>query len=113
MPQVPIVRTVKALRARVSGWQSAGERVALVPTMGALHAGHIALMDQATRNGAVIMPPVPAFYQRPATVQDIVDQTVGRALDLFDLDSAAVKRWDGGQRGRPRGDEGPADTDEN
>lgn len=83
-------------------------RVVLLLRETPLHAGHIALMDQATRNGAVIMPPVPAFYQRPATVQDIVDQTVGRALDLFELDSAAVKRWDGGQRGRAR----PAADDE-
>jgi flavin prenyltransferase len=88
-------------------------RVVLLLRETPLHAGHIALMDQATRNGAVIMPPVPAFYQRPATVQDIVDQTVGRALDLFEIDSPAVKRWDGGQRSRPRGegagdDAGPA-----
>ena len=88
-------------------------RVVLLLRETPLHAGHIALMDQATRNGAVIMPPVPAFYQRPATVQDIVDQTVGRALDLFEIDSPAVKRWDGGQRNRPRGegagdDAGPA-----
>ncbi len=88
-------------------------RVVLLLRDPPLHAGHIALMDQATRNGAVIMPPVPAFYQRPATVQDIVDQTVGRALDLFEIDSPAVKRWDGGQRSRPRGegagdDAGPA-----
>lgn len=85
-------------------------RVVLLLRETPLHAGHIALMDQATRNGAVIMPPVPAFYQRPATVQDIVDQTVGRALDLFDLDSAAVKRWDGGLRGRPRADESADDS---
>jgi 4-hydroxy-3-polyprenylbenzoate decarboxylase len=58
-----------------------------------LHAGHIALMDQATRNGAIVMPPVPAFYARPESVADIVDQTVGRALDLFGIETAVVKRW--------------------
>lgn len=86
-------------------------RVVLLLRETPLHAGHIALMDQATRNGAVIMPPVPAFYQRPATVQDIVDQTVGRALDLFDLDLPAVKRWDGGQRGRAQPAAGVLDDD--
>jgi 4-hydroxy-3-polyprenylbenzoate decarboxylase len=58
-----------------------------------LHAGHIALMAQATRNGAVVMPPVPAFYTQPKTIDDIVDQTVGRALDLFGIDAKLVKRW--------------------
>ena len=58
-----------------------------------LHAGHIALMKQATRNGAVIMPPVPAFYTQPKTIDDIVDQTVGRALDLFGVNANVVKRW--------------------
>jgi 4-hydroxy-3-polyprenylbenzoate decarboxylase len=58
-----------------------------------LHAGHIALMAQATRNGAIVMPPVPAFYSRPKTIDDLVMQTVGRALDLFDLDTHVVKRW--------------------
>jgi 4-hydroxy-3-polyprenylbenzoate decarboxylase len=58
-----------------------------------LHAGHIALMDAATRSGAIIMPPVPSFYTRPATLDDLVSQTVGRALDLFDFDHPQVKRW--------------------
>lgn len=58
-----------------------------------LHAGHIALLDQATRNGAIVMPPVPAFYDRPRTVDDVVTQTVGRALDLFGIDAGVVKRW--------------------
>lgn len=70
-------------------------RVVLLLRETPLHAGHIALMDQATRNGAIVMPPVPAFYARPKTVADIVDQTVGRALDLFDLDSKVVRRWAG------------------
>lgn len=68
-------------------------RVVLLFRETPLHAGHIALMDQATRNGAIVMPPVPAFYSKPKTVDDIVDQTVGRALDLFDIDLPIVKRW--------------------
>lgn len=68
-------------------------RVVLMLRETPLHAGHIALMDQATRNGAIIMPPVPAFYHRPQTIDDIVNQSVGRALDLFDIDPKIVKRW--------------------
>jgi 4-hydroxy-3-polyprenylbenzoate decarboxylase len=68
-------------------------RVVLLLRETPLHAGHIALMDQATRNGAIIMPPVPAFYHRPQTLDDIVTQTVGRALDLFDISIDGVNRW--------------------
>lgn len=68
-------------------------RVLLLLRETPLHAGHIALMDQVTRNGAIIMPPVPAFYHRPATLDDIINQTVGRALDLFDICPGIVKRW--------------------
>ena len=68
-------------------------RVVLLFRETPLHAGHIALMQQATLNGAVIMPPVPAFYHRPQTIDDIVTQTVGRALDLFGIDLPLVRRW--------------------
>jgi 4-hydroxy-3-polyprenylbenzoate decarboxylase len=57
------------------------------------HAGHIAMMDQATRAGAIIMPPVPSFYTRPTSIDDLVTQTTGRALDLLGFDLAAVHRW--------------------
>jgi 4-hydroxy-3-polyprenylbenzoate decarboxylase len=60
-----------------------------------LHAGHLRLMSRVTEAGAVVMPPVPAFYTRPATVADIVAHTVGRALDLFGIDTAGVQRWTG------------------
>jgi 4-hydroxy-3-polyprenylbenzoate decarboxylase len=58
-----------------------------------LHAGHLKSLLAATENGAIVMPPVPAFYHRPKTIDDIVNQTVGRCLDLFDIDSGLVKRW--------------------
>ena len=58
-----------------------------------LHAGHISLMDQATRSGAIIMPPVPAFYSRPKSLAEMIDQSVGRALDLFDIHLPHVRRW--------------------
>ncbi|MFN0001856.1 MAG: UbiX family flavin prenyltransferase [Pseudohongiellaceae bacterium] len=57
-----------------------------------LHAGHLQSMLNVTHMGAVIVPPVPAFYTRPQTLQDIVRQSVGRTLDLFGLDSG-ISRW--------------------
>lgn len=70
-------------------------RVVLMFRETPLHAGHIRALHQASSNGAIIMPPVPAFYNRPQTLEDMIDQTVGRALDLFDLDPGIVKRWQG------------------
>lgn len=70
-------------------------RVVLLLRETPLHAGHVELMAQATRNGAILMPPVPAFYHRPTSILDIVDQTVARALDLFGLDLPTTKRWNG------------------
>jgi flavin prenyltransferase len=58
-----------------------------------VHAGHLRLMTQAAEAGATIMPPVPAFYTRPASVDEIVTQTVGRALDLLRLPHPATRRW--------------------
>lgn len=74
-------------------------RVVLMVRETPLHAGHIALMDQATRNGAIIMPPVPGFYTQPQTIADLVNQTVGRALDLFDIEHPSVRRWKEGETG--------------
>lgn len=68
-------------------------RLALMVRETPLHLGHLRTMTAVTEMGAVVMPPVPAFYQRPETIDDIVNQSVGRALDLFDLDLGLVKRW--------------------
>lgn len=70
-------------------------RVVLMLRETPLHAGHIEIMAQATRNGAIIMPPVPAFYALPATLDDVVNQTVRRALELFDIALPGIKRWNG------------------
>jgi 4-hydroxy-3-polyprenylbenzoate decarboxylase len=68
-------------------------RLVLVVRETPLHLGHLRSLTAATESGAIIMPPVPAFYHRPKTIDDIINQTVGRCLDLFDLDSGLVKRW--------------------
>ena len=60
-----------------------------------LHAGHIRSMAAVTENGAIVFPPVPAFYDRPSTLLDMIDHTVGRVLDLFGLDAGLVQRWTG------------------
>jgi len=64
-----------------------------------LHAGHLRLMTQVTSTGAIVMPPVPAFYIRPTSLDDIVDHTVGRALDLLGLPTEQTRRWSGERSG--------------
>ena len=64
-----------------------------------LHVGHLRSMMVLAEIGAVIAPIVPAFYNRPRTVDDIVDHTCGRLLDLFGIDIGTVKRWKGGPAG--------------
>ena len=61
-----------------------------------LHSGHLRTMLQLSDIAAGIAPVVPAFYNKPQTLDDIVNHTVGRLLDLFDLDAGIVKRWKDG-----------------
>jgi 4-hydroxy-3-polyprenylbenzoate decarboxylase len=58
-----------------------------------LHLGHLRTMGQLAEMGAVIMPPVPALYAKPASIDEMIAHSVGRALDLFDIDTGLVKRW--------------------
>ena len=58
-----------------------------------LHTGHLRSMTQLSEMGAIIAPPMPAFYAAPHTLEDMVDHAVGRVLDLFDIETGAVKRW--------------------
>ncbi|MEC4591162.1 MULTISPECIES: UbiX family flavin prenyltransferase [Nitrospirillum] len=58
-----------------------------------LHLGHLRTLTALAEMGAIIAPPVPAMYIRPASVDDLVDHTVGRILDLFDIDSGRLRRW--------------------
>lgn len=70
-------------------------RLVLVVRETPLHAGHLRLMVQATEAGAVILPPVPAFYHLPASVQDLIDHTVLKVLDQFGLQTDLIRRWTG------------------
>ncbi|MGO9208740.1 MAG: UbiX family flavin prenyltransferase [Terriglobales bacterium] len=70
-------------------------RLVLMARETPLHLTHLRNMVAATEMGAIVCPPVPAFYAKPQTLQDMVDHTVGRVLDLFDLDVPVVKRWGG------------------
>lgn len=65
-----------------------------------LHLGHLRMMTTAAELGAIVMPPVPAFYHRPQTLQDIIDQTVNRVIDQFDIEipEDLFTRWGGGHR---------------
>jgi flavin prenyltransferase len=58
-----------------------------------LHEGHLELMIKVTRMGGIIMPPMPAFYHHPKTIEDLINQTIGKVLDLFSVDAKLFARW--------------------
>lgn len=68
-------------------------RLVLMPRETPLHLGHLKNMVAITEMGGIIYPPLPAFYHRPETVEEIITDNVARVLDLFDLDCGLVKRW--------------------
>ena len=70
-------------------------RVVLMVREAPLHAGHLRSMLAVTEMGAIVTPPVPAFYARPNSLEAMIDHTVGRALDLFELEVGGVVRWKG------------------
>jgi 4-hydroxy-3-polyprenylbenzoate decarboxylase len=73
-------------------------RVVLMLRETPLHLGHIRTMAAVTEAGAIVYPPVPAFYAKPASLGDMIDHTVGRVLDLFGIESGTVNRWTGTKR---------------
>lgn len=70
-------------------------RLTLLVRESPLHTGHCKLLYEASMLNAVIVPPVPAFYSKPKTIEDIIDHTVGRLLDLYDIEAGVVNRWPG------------------
>lgn len=70
-------------------------RLVLVARETPLHLGHLQNMVQVTQMGGIIFPPVPAFYHRPQTLDEVVEDQVGRILDLFGIENPLAKRWEG------------------
>jgi 4-hydroxy-3-polyprenylbenzoate decarboxylase len=70
-------------------------KLVLMPREAPLHVGHCKLLYEAAQLGAVIAPPMPAFYNAPQTIDDLVNHSVGRVLDLFGIEADLVKRWAG------------------
>ncbi|MVA96131.1 UbiX family flavin prenyltransferase [Nitratireductor sp. CAU 1489] len=70
-------------------------RLVLILRETPLHLGHIETMAALTRMGAIIMPPVPALYAKPQSIEEMITHSMARALDLFDIDTGAIRRWSG------------------
>jgi 4-hydroxy-3-polyprenylbenzoate decarboxylase len=68
-------------------------KLVLVVREAPLHKGHLRLMSEAADMGAHILPPIPAFYHKPETINEIIDQTVGKILDYFGIEHSLFKRW--------------------
>ena len=71
-------------------------KLVIIPRETPLHLGHLRAMVAVTEMGAVILPPVPSFYHKPSTIKDIIDQTIGKALDQFAIPHELFNRWAGG-----------------
>ncbi|AFM25899.1 polyprenyl p-hydroxybenzoate/phenylacrylic acid decarboxylase [Desulfomonile tiedjei DSM 6799] len=71
-------------------------KLVLIPRETPLHLGHLRAMTAITEMGGIILPPVPSFYHGPRTIADIIDQTVGKALDQFGIPHNLFNRWGGG-----------------
>jgi 4-hydroxy-3-polyprenylbenzoate decarboxylase len=72
-------------------------KLVVIPRETPLHTGHLKLMLAVAEMGAVLLPPMPAYYHMPKTIDDIINQTVGKALDQFNIDHQLFKRWQGGE----------------
>jgi 4-hydroxy-3-polyprenylbenzoate decarboxylase len=82
-------------------------RLIIVPRETPLHLGHLRLMTQVVEMGAILVPPLPAFYHRPKTIDDIINQTINRVLDLMDIELSQdlFTRWKGGRESLDKKDE--------
>jgi 4-hydroxy-3-polyprenylbenzoate decarboxylase len=82
-------------------------RLIIVPRETPLHLGHLRLMTQVVEMGAILVPPLPAFYHRPKTIDDIINQTINRVLDLMDIELSQelFTRWQGGRESLDKKDE--------
>lgn len=87
-------------------------RLVLLPRETPLHLGHLRLLVQVAEMGAIVAPPVPAFYQRPESLEEVIDHTLVRVLDLFDIEveSVHIKRWAGPPSASERGAAAQADS---
>jgi 4-hydroxy-3-polyprenylbenzoate decarboxylase len=68
-------------------------KLVLVTRETPLHLGHLRLMTSVTEMGGVIVPPIPAFYHKPKTIEDLIDQTIGKILDIFHIEHNLFQRW--------------------
>ncbi len=72
-----------------------GRRLIVVVRETPLHMGHLELMYKVAQLGGVILPPIPAFYHSPRRIEDLIDHTIGKILDLMEIDHSLYKRWEG------------------
>jgi len=90
-----------AVRALADVGLKERRRLVLLVRETPLHTGHLRTMTALSEMGAVIAPPVPAFYAKPQSLSEMIDQTLGRVLDLFGLETGGVRRW-GEPSSRPK-----------